>query len=238
MIRDPVARIVVVGCVSAGALGGAPSWYLGLVACAYAAWTIAAAVPLRALAARARSALLFLALIVLVNAVTTSGAVALDLGGLLVTREGLSRGIGQAARLFVVLWGALIVVSTGNLEDLQDALERWTTRRGRPLVAAGAIAVNYLPSLVESARRVMLARRARGDADRPGPLGAIAQISAAALPIFASAMRNADALAEAMESRCYTTVAPRTRFRQVPFSAGDVAAGLAAAALTVIALVS
>jgi len=233
-----VARIVVAGCVATGALGGAPAWYLVLAAAVYAAWTIAARVPPRAIAARGRSVALFLALIVIVNAVTTGGAVAFTLGGLLVTYEGLARGGEQAARFLIVLWGALIVVSTGNLEDLQDALERWTTRRGLPLVAAGGIAVNYLPTLVESARRVMIARKARGDAERPGPLGVVREITAAALPLFATAMRNADALAEAMESRCYTVHAPRTRFRILPVRAGEAAAGAAAAAVTLIALIT
>ena len=238
MVRDPIARIFVVTCIAAGALGGAPAWYLALAACSYAAWTFAASIPLRALGDRARGAFLFLALIVFVNAVSTSGTVLFDAGGLLITREGLVRGAGQAARLSIVLWGALITVRTGNLEDLQDAVERWTARRGRPLLAAAGIAVNYLPVLVESARRVMLARKARGEPDRPGLFRAVAQISAAALPLAASAVRNADALAEAMESRCYDTLAPRTRFRRTNVPARDFAAGAAAAAITLLALAS
>ncbi|HTO95275.1 MAG TPA: energy-coupling factor transporter transmembrane component T [Bacteroidota bacterium] len=235
-MKDPVARIVVVGCVSCGALGGAPPWYLAAATALYGAWTIAARIPPRALAARARGALLFLALIVVVNAVTTGGEVVIDRGGLLLTREGFARGAAQAARLCLVLWGALITASTVNLEDLQDALERWTSRRGIPLVAAGGIAINYLPTLVESARRVMLARKARGEDDRPGPLRAIVHVSAAALPVFAAALRNADALAEAMESRCYDTLAPRTRFRCAPLPGADIAGSVAAAAITLIAL--
>jgi len=236
LMNDPVARIVVVGCVSCGALGGAPLWYLAAATALYGAWTFAAGIPPRAIAARIRGALLFLALIVVLNAVTTGGAVVIDLGGLLVTREGVARGAAQAARLSFVLWGALITARTVNLEDLQDALERWTTRRGMPLVAAGGIAVNYLPTLVESARRVMLARKARGEDDRPGPLRAIAHVSAAALPLFASAMRNADALAEAMESRCYDTLAPRTRFRRTRIPGLEIAGSAAVAAITLIAL--
>ena len=236
MLIDPIARIAVVGCIALGALGGAPAWYMAVAAAFYAAWTAAAAIPPRLLAARVKGAFLFLTLIVLVNAATTSGTVALDIDGLLITKEGLARGAEQAARLCIVLWGALIIVGTGHLEELQDALERWTTRRGRPLVAAGAIAVNYLPSLVESARRVMLARRARGETHRAGPAGTVAQISAAALPLLSAALRNADALAEAMESRCYDTLAPRTRFRRTTLLPGDIGAGIAAAALTVIAL--
>ena len=235
-MRDPIARIVVVGCVSCGALGGAPLWYLAAAAALYAAWTIAAGIPPRAIAARVRGALLFLALIVVVNAVTAGGAVVLDLGGLLVTREGLARGAAQAARLCLVLWGALITGNTVDPEALQDALERWTTRRGMPLVAAGGIALNYLPTLVETARRVMLARKARGEDDRPGPLRAIAHVSAAALPVFAAALRNADALAEAMESRCYGTLAPRTRFRSTPLPGVEIAGSAAALAVTLIAL--
>jgi len=238
VVRDPIARIIVIGSLSCGALMGGPAWYLAIIVAAYAAWTRLARIPLGALVSRAGAAFLFLGLIVLVNAATTSGTVAFEIGGLYVTREGLARGGMQAARLSLVIWGAMIAVSTGNIEDLQDALERWTARRGRPLVAAGGIAVSHLPSLVESARRVMLARRARGEKDRPGILRAVGQVSAAALPLLACALRDADALAEAMESRCYDPLAPRTPFRTNPVSPKDIGAAVAATALTITALLT
>jgi energy-coupling factor transport system permease protein len=221
-IRDPLARMITVGCISLGTLSHTPLRYVAIAAGVYLIWTYAAGIPPSALLARLKGAFLFLGLIVFLNAVTESGRVLFEAGGLYVTQEGLAKGGEQALRLSLVLWGAFLMVSTGRIEEFQDAAERWTTRRGRPLVAAGTIAITYLPLLVDTARRVTIARRARGEEDRPRFPGGIAHVAAAALPLLAAAMRNADALAEAMESRCYGTSSPRTRFRQIPVGPFDV----------------
>jgi energy-coupling factor transport system permease protein len=223
LIRDPLARLAVVGCISFGTLGHTPLWYAVLACGAYACWTIAERIPFPALLTRLRGALLFLVLIVFLNAVTEGGRVVFETGGLYVTAEGLAKGGEQALRLCTVIWGALILFSTGSIEEYQDAAERWTRRKGRPLLAAGTIALTYLPLLVESARRVTIARRARGEIDRIRFPGGIGQAAAAALPLFAAALRNSDALAEAMESRCYNPSSARTPFRLTRFRGRDAA---------------
>ena len=217
-------------------LGHTPLLYVALVAGAYSCWSYAAAIPPGALLARLRGALLFLGLIVFVNGLTESGRVLFEADGVYLTREGLARGGEQALRLSIVLWGAFLLTSTVRIEEFQDAAERLTTRRGRPLVAAGTIALTYLPLLIESSRRVTIARRARGEEDRPRFPGGIMHVAAAALPLFISAMRNADALAEAMESRCYDTGSARTPFRHTPVPPRDVAIVLTVALITAAAL--
>jgi len=236
ILRDPAARILTVGCISAGTLGHSPVWYIALTAAAYATWTIEASLPLRIIIARLRRALLFFGLIVFINAVTTGGRVVLETGGLYLTEEGLAKGVEQAVRLSIVLWGALLLVATNRIEDLQDSAERWTSKRGRPILAAGTIALAYLPLFVESARRVTIARRARGEKDTPGIRGALGRVAGAAIPLFGSAMRDADALAEAMESRCYVPSAPRTPFRRTRFNPADAAVVLFAAFITASAI--
>jgi energy-coupling factor transporter transmembrane protein EcfT len=57
-----------------------------------------------------------------------------------------------------------------------------------------------------------------------------------ALPLFASALRNADALAEAMESRCYEPYAPRTPFRRLTISFADGVIATAAVLVTAASL--
>jgi energy-coupling factor transporter transmembrane protein EcfT len=231
-IRDPLARMITVGCISFGTLSPTPLRYAAVVAGIYLCWTFAARIPASALLARLKGAIVFLVLIVFFNGVTESGSVLFEAGGLYFTQEGLVKGGGQALRLCIVLWGAFLLVATGRIEEFQDAAERWTTRRGHPLVAAGTIALTYLPLLVESARRITIARRARGEEDRPRFPGGIAHVAAAALPLLAAAIRNADALAEAMESRCYATASPRTRFRRTPVAPLDVVTVLAVTLFT------
>ncbi|HTY58156.1 MAG TPA: CbiQ family ECF transporter T component [Bacteroidota bacterium] len=236
VLRDPVARLITVGCISFGALGHTPLRYVAVVAGGYACWTVAAGIPPRTILRGLRRALLFLGLIVFVNGITRSGRVVFETGGMYITAEGLAAGFEQAFRLALVLWGALLLVSGGALEEYQDAAERWTSRKGRPLVAAWTIAIAYLPLLVESARRVRIARRARGEDDRPGFTGTITHVAGAALPLLAAALRNADALAEAMESRCYAPSRARTRFHPVPVAAPDVIAVIAVSLFTTASL--
>ncbi|HMK39100.1 MAG TPA: energy-coupling factor transporter transmembrane component T [Bacteroidota bacterium] len=221
-IRDPLARIIIVGCISFGALAHTPLRYTAAAALIYGAWMVAGGIPPGAVFGKLRRAFLFLGIILFVNGVTESGRVLYEAGGLYLTEEGLLRGGEQALRLCIVLWGAFLLVSSGQTEEFQDAAERWTARKGHPLVAAGTIAITYLPMLVESARRVTIARRARGEADRVPFPGGLSRVAGAALPLLAAALRNADALAEAMESRCYDPSYPRTRFRTLRVGPRDV----------------
>jgi energy-coupling factor transporter transmembrane protein EcfT len=236
LTKDPLARMITVGCFSFGLLGHTPLAYAAIVAGVYSCWMYAAGIPPTAFLAKLKGALLFLGVIILVNGVTESGRVLFAADGVYLTLEGLAKGTEQALRLSIVLWGAFLLTSTVRIEEFQDAAERLTTRRGRPLVAAGTIALTYLPLLVESSRRVTIARRARGEEDRPRFPGGIAHVAAAALPLFASAMRNADALAEAMESRCYDTRSARTPFRRLSAGPRDVMVVLAAVLITAAAL--
>ena len=95
---------------------------------------------------KTQEALLFVGLIVFINAVNTGGRVLFEAGGYL-TEEGLAKGAEQALRLSIVLWGALLLVTSDRIEDLQDAAERWTSKKGRPIIAAGTIAKCVSPPL-------------------------------------------------------------------------------------------
>jgi energy-coupling factor transporter transmembrane protein EcfT len=237
ILKDPAARILTVGCISAGTLANSPVWYIALAAIVYTGWTIESSLPPRIIVARLRRALLFLGLIVFLNGFTAGGRVIFEAGGLYLTAEGLTKGAEQALRLSIVLWGALLLVTSDRIEDLQDAAERWTSKKGRPIIAAGTIALAYLPLFIETARRVTIARRARGEQDYPGFSGALRRVAGAAIPLFGSAMRDADALAEAMESRCYVPASARTPFHNSTLNPSGALVVLIAALVTVVAVV-
>jgi energy-coupling factor transport system permease protein len=185
---------------------------------------------------RIQRALVLVVVIVLVNVFTQNGSVMFSFGGLYATNEGLTRGMYQGARLITMLWGGFLLVSSTSLEEFLDAGERWTRQKGRPLFSAGTIAICYMPVLVESARRIAVARRARGEADLPGFLSGLRRAGTSALPLFASALRNADSLAEAMEARCYDPSLPRSQFRLTPIPMIDVACLLLVFGVTIAAL--
>jgi len=231
-MKSPYAKLFVVACISFGVLGPSSVLYVAIAGVGYLCWTVLAGVPVTGFLRRIRSGLVFFAVIIVVNALTRNGRVIFDIGGLYVTAEGVIEGMGQALRLIMMLWGGFLLVSSTRLEEFLDAGEMWTRQKGRPLLSAGTIAICYMPVLIESAKRISIARRARGESDLPGLFSGIARAGKSALPLFASALRNADSLAEAMESRCYDPRLPRSRFRLTTVSWPDVACILFAFGIT------
>ena len=234
---DPSITLLIVACLSLGVLGPTSARYDSLVAGGYLWWTLAARVQLRPLLRKMAGASLFLAVIVVIDGATGGGRILFDVAGMRVTRDGLTEGAVQCCRLLLVLWGSWLLVSTTPIEGFLDVAERWMERKGRPVLAAGAVTLIYLPLLVGSARRVMIARRARGVRESKRFFSGIVSASRASLPMFGAALRNADALADAMESRCYATTAPRTRFSARPISARGVAILACCLCLTLISLI-
>jgi energy-coupling factor transporter transmembrane protein EcfT len=221
VIRDPRAKLLITACCALGVLSARSVLFVLPVFLFYAVWTSVAEIPVRSLLRRVRTATLFLLVIVGVHGLTGAGRVVFETGGVLVTEEGLLKGAGQASRLLLVLWGAWLLVTTTRLEEFLDIAEGWGVRRGNPLLSVGIVAVNYLPLLLEAARRVAFVLRSRGMDPERGFGTTLAFASRAALPLFVASLRNADALADAMESRSYQPTQPRTPFRALHMNWSD-----------------
>lgn len=221
VMKHPLTRLVVVGCLSFGVLAPTSLLYVCIAVAGYLALTLTAGLPSAGLFKRLRSSVVFLFVIVATNAFSRSGSVILEFDGLYLTQEGITRGFDQSFRLIAVLWGAYYLLSSTRIEDILDVAAGWTRRKGRPLIAAGTIALHYMPVLIESAQRMAIARRARGETDSHGFLNGITRAARSALPLFASALRNADALAEAMEARCFEPSSARSPYRVIPIPFRD-----------------
>ncbi len=235
-MNDARAKILSAACISFGVLAPTSIAFAAAAGAGLALWTIVARVPPSTFARRAWKTRWFLLAILAVNALTLPGSVIAEGAGLYFTREGLLAGASQSLRLLIVLWAGSMIMLTTPLDELMDVVEQWTSKRGRPLIAVGVVTINYLPLIVESARRVHAARRARGGDDGRGIIAGIRAASASALPLFAVALRNADALAEAMDSRGYSPSSARTPFRQLRMPFRDAGVLLCIVAITAAAL--
>jgi energy-coupling factor transport system permease protein len=216
---DPRTKIFIVFCFSVGALAADSSVFALLVVAVYCAWSFTAGLSPWDLVRRLRKVALFLTVIIATDACTVGGRVVLELMGLYVTVEGIRQGIGHASRLLLVLWGGTLLAASTPLEDVVDAAEQWSRKKGRPLLAVAAVAMNCMPLLVGSARRVKLARLARGEGG--GILGGVRMVAVSALPLVAASVRDAGRLAEAMDSRSYDPEARRRPFRTLRISFSD-----------------
>jgi energy-coupling factor transport system permease protein len=85
------------------------------------------------------------------------------------------------------------------------------------------IALRFIPSLFEEADKIMRAQASRGaDFNEGRLLDRARSFIPIIIPLFVSAFRRADDLANAMEARCYRGGEGRTRLRVLKFTRIDI----------------
>jgi energy-coupling factor transport system permease protein len=111
--------------------------------------------------------------------------------------------------------------------DLGDALERLLRpmeRIGLPvheLAMVSVIALRFVPTLLDEARRIIKAQMGRGASFGGGLVARARSAVPVLVPLFASAFKRADDLALAMDARCYRGAAGRTRYVELSFTRSD-----------------
>jgi energy-coupling factor transport system permease protein len=162
-------------------------------------------------------------------------------GPITITRENLVLGIFYGCRLVLLVIATTLMTFTTSPVELTDGLERLLRpfrRVGVPaheLALMMTIALRFIPTLLEETEKIMKAQMARGAEFSQGGLASRARaLMPLLVPLFVGAFRRADALALAMEARCYRGGNRRTRMRELRMRFRDYIAGafviLAAAA--------
>ena len=148
-------------------------------------------------------------------------------------REGIDRAIKLALRLILLmLFPSLLTLTTTPME-LTDALESLMSPLKLIKVPVHAIALimsialRMIPILMEETNKIMLAQKARGaDFDTGGALKKAKAMVPVLVPLFVGAFRRADELALAMDARCYSSVAKRTKYKVMRLAARDFVAAV------------
>jgi len=124
-------------------------------------------------------------------------------------------------RLVCLVCGSFVILTyTTSPLDLTDAIEKLLS----PLKALHVpvhefammmtIALRFIPTLMEETDKIMCAQKARGaDMESGGLIKRAGALIPILIPLFVSAFRRADELAEAMECRCYHGGKGRTRMK-------------------------
>ena len=90
-----------------------------------------------------------------------------------------------------------------------------------------SIALRMIPILMEETNKIILAQKARGaDFDTGGVLKKAKAMIPVLVPLFVGAFRRADELALAMDARCYSSVAKRTKYKVMKLTVADLVAAL------------
>lgn len=178
---------------------------------------------------RGMKAIMFLLLITVVfNLFLTQGTPLITVWKLTITREGVKMALTMALRLTLLIIGSSVMTLTTTPNNLTDGMEKMM----RPLrvikvpvhevAMMMAIALRFIPILLEETDKIMKAQIARGADFESGNLINKAKAMVPLLvPLFISAFRRANDLAMAMEARCYRGGEGRTKMKPLIYQRRD-----------------
>ena len=153
-----------------------------------------------------------------------------SLGPLSIGKQRLHFALGMGLKLLIfVLVGALFL-SVAKVEQLAYALNRI----GMPykLSFTMTLAFRLLPVFLESTLAVIDAQRCRGfDFDRGNLLQKIRNYVPVIVPVFIGALRRADGMAMALESRGFQSGHERTQYEHYESGSNDVVGIIALATI-------
>ena len=159
---------------------------------------------------------------------TPGGQILFEFFFVRVTVEGVSQAVRIALRLVILIIGSTIMTLTTTPIQLTDAIETLLKPFKKIKVPVHeiammmTIALRFIPTLIEEVDKIMKAQMARGaDFDTGGLTQKAKSLIPLLVPLFISAFRRADDLAQAMDARCYRGDINRTKMKIMRFAARD-----------------
>lgn len=182
--------------------------------------------------------LFILAITAILNIFFTGGTPIFEIGPVKVTYEGVFAAIKLFLRLVILVITASLMTITTTPMTMTDGIEKLLKpfeRIGVPaheIAMMMSIALRFIPTLLEETDRIMKAQASRGaNFDTGSIFSRIKSFIPVLVPLFVSAFKRADELAEAMESRCYRGGKGRTRLKEIHYSKLDLLVSIAGVAL-------
>lgn len=188
-------------------------------------------IPLQFIVRGLRPILLILVFTAMLNLLWTPGDVLWEAGVVHITVQGVRQSIFLALRLILLMIGSSLMTLTTTPNQLTDALENLLHPLNRlhvpvhEIAMMMSIALRFIPILLEEANRIMKAQTARGaDFESGSIIRRLYHIVPVLVPLFASAIRRATDLANAMDARCYHGGAGRTKMKPLRYQVRDIRA--------------
>ena len=168
----------------------------------------------------------------------------LEWGILRISEKGIQNALFMVVRIMLLVMGTFLMTYTTSPIRLTDGLESLLGPLKRlrvpvhELAMMMAIALRFIPTLIEETDKIMSAQKARGADFESGNIFQKAKALVPILvPLFISAFRRADELATAMECRCYHGGEGRTKLHVLKYQRRDyvaLAGGVVILALVVV----
>lgn len=154
------------------------------------------------------------------------------------TWEGIDFACKMALRLIFLVMGTAILTLTTTPMELTDGIEsllkplKYIKVPVHDIALIMSIALRFIPGIMDETDKIMMAQKARGAALDTGKFYEKTKAMLPVLiPLFVSAFRRADELADALDSRCYNATAKRTKMKKLKFSYRDIVALVVVASL-------
>ncbi|MBP5231352.1 MAG: energy-coupling factor transporter transmembrane protein EcfT [Clostridia bacterium] len=203
---------------------------IGAVVLTTALLTVISRIPLSVMAKSLRPIILILIFTGIINVFFTGGQTPLwEWHFLHIYPEGIRTAVFMMIRLVCLVCGCSLLLSfTTSPLALTDALESLLS----PLKVFRlpvhefsmmmTIALRFIPTLMEETDKIISAQKARGaDLDSGRLTQKIKALVPILVPLFVSAFRRADELADAMECRCYQGGKGRTKLNVLKTRGSD-----------------
>jgi len=152
-----------------------------------------------------RFLLILLTFVFFTRSISIAGDVIFEFGWFSFSIEGIYSGTQFCWRLLIVVFLAMVLIQTSSTMEIKSAIQWYL--KPLPVIPEKRVAImlslmiRFLPMIIDQAKEVGDAQRSRGVENRRNP---IYRISTFSIPLIARIFKNADDLAYAMESRCFT----------------------------------
>ena len=210
--------------------------FVGFAVCALALCIVVqiSKVPISFIFKGLKPVLLILIFTFCLNIFMVDGRILYRIGPLRITDAGVYTALFMAVRLVLLIMGSSILTLTTTPIKLTDAMEKLMAplaKFGLPahdIAMMMAIALRFIPTLMEETDKIIKAQQARGADFESGNIVARAKsLIPVLVPLFVSAFRIAQDLAMAMEARCYRGGRGRTSLHRMEFNRTDYIAVVA-----------
>lgn len=186
-------------------------------------------VPLRFIVKGLKSLIMILLFTVILQLFTVQGAVTLfEWRFIRITKAGVVGAGYLFIRLMLMIIGSSMMTYTTTPNALTDGLEKMFSFLKRlhvpvhELAMIMAIALRFIPVLVEELHRIMKVQTARGvDFQEGNVFVRLKKLMPIIVPLFVSAIRRSNELALAMDARCYHGGEGRTRMKPLEYRQKD-----------------
>ncbi|MBE5937427.1 MAG: energy-coupling factor transporter transmembrane protein EcfT [Lachnospiraceae bacterium] len=187
-------------------------------------------VPIRHIIKGLKTVMILVVMTGIMNIFLTKGEnVLVDIYGVKITQAGLERAFYMVIRLIYLIIGSSLLTYTTTPNELTDAIEKSLKPLNKIKVPVHefsimiSLALRFIPILVEEADKIIKAQSSRGaDFEEGSFFVKIKNMVSIIVPLLISAIRRADDLALAMDSRCYNGGGGRTKLHPLKYKKKDV----------------